>query len=568
MQAPSEAREKSPRNSRVKIRLGKEEIDVPYGTSVGEVLNTHGDVESDRLLAAVADHRCVDLDYPLWANGEVRPITYAMREGVLVYRRTASLILLEAARRLWGPVDISIGQALSNGYVYEVHREGEKQFPREAHAELEAEMWRLVTEDLRLRTEVVKLGEAKRLFAARGHENTLRLLKSWWEPNVTLVYCGEFCDIHHYPVAPRTGLIGTFELDYDPRGVLLRFPTRSRPSEVPAFKDSPKLRQVYVETRRWLRLLEVGTVGQLNELILSGQIGELLRIAEGLHEKKIAQIADQICGTDKPVRLVAIAGPSASGKTTFSKRLSLQLRVNGVRPVALSTDNFYVDRVDTPKDAQGNLDFEALEAIDLPLFNDVLARLLAGEEVETPRFDFTTGTRRPRDRWKRMRLAEDQVLVIEGIHGLNPRLTESITEDRKFRVYVSALTQLCIDDHNRIFTSDTRLLRRIVRDRMFRNYSAAETITNWPSVRRGEQRWIFPFQEAADVMFNSALVYEHAILKLYAERFLLEVPDDHPAFVTAYRMLRFISSFVPVFDEDIPQTSLLREFIGGSYFSY
>jgi uridine kinase len=558
------------RNARVQVRLGEREIDVAVGTPVGDVLAEHADVESGPLLAAMVDHRCVDTDFPLVAATTIQPVTYAMREGVLVYRRTASLVLLEAARRLWGDrAHLSVGQSLSNGYVYEVHLDGEDGLSEGAYAALEAEMWRLIGQDLPLRREQVSLAEAKRLFAGNGNLNRLRLLKAGWAPQVELVYCGEFVDIHHYPVAARTGMVGVLELDYHPpKGVLLRFPRRQSPDEVPPFEDSPKLRQVYSETRTWLRLLDVSTVGQLNALTLSGQIGELLRIAEGLHEKKIAQIADQICQADRSVRVVAVAGPSASGKTTFSKRLSLQLRVNGVRPVALSTDNFYVDREATPRDENGDYDFEALEAIDLPLFNEVLARLLAGEEVETPRFDFTTGKRRPRERWSKMRLAEDQVLVIEGIHGLNPRLTEAVEEQRKFRVYVSALTQLCIDDHNRIFTSDTRFLRRIVRDRMFRGYSAEQTIEVWPRVRRGEQRWIFPYQEAADVMFNSALVYEHAVLRLYAERFLLEVSDDTPAYASAYRLLRFLSHFVPVFDEHIPQTSLLREFTGGSYFSY
>jgi uridine kinase len=487
-------------------------------------------------------------------------------------------------RRLFGKVEVTIGQALSNGYFYEIRvaKNGdphpmtgaaylpasERGFSEQNCEQLEKTMCEIIAENLSLKTEVVSLSHAKRKFEEAGDENKLALLKTWWEPYVTLVYCGEFCDIHHYPVAPSTGYVAHFALDHWPRGVLLRFPQRREPTKVPPFENSPKLTSVYTETREWLRLLGVYTVGQLNALTLSGKAGELVRIAEGLHEKKIAQIADMIAHAKNPPRLVLIAGPSASGKTTFSKRLSLQLRVNGIQPVALSTDNFYVNRLDTPRDEAGNLDFEALEAIDLPFFNEVLAKLLAGEEVKTPRFDFTTGTRRPREKWVRMKLEPQQVLLVEGIHGLNPRLTESVADEHKFRVYVSALTQLCVDDHNRIFTSDTRLLRRIVRDRMFRGYTAQQTITNWPSVRRGEQQWIFPYQEGANVMFNSAMPYEHGVLRLFAERFLLEVPEDDRSFVTAYRLLRFIEHFVPLFDESIPQTSLLREFIGGSYFDY
>jgi uridine kinase len=242
--------------------------------------------------------------------------------------------------------------------------------------------------------------------------------------------------------------------------------------------------------------------------------------------------------------------------------------VNGVTPVALSTDSFYVDRVDTPLDDEGHYDFESIDAIDLPLFNQTLTKLLAGEQVLTPRYDFPRGRRKPRDDWRPLQLLPGQVLLIEGIHGLNPRLTERLPDTVKFRIYINALTQLCIDEHNRIFTSDTRLLRRIVRDRLFRGYSAQETIANWPRVRRGEMRWIYPFQEAADVMFNSSLVYEHAVLRLYAERFLLEVPEDDEAFVNAHRLLRFVEYFVPMFDESTPETSIIREFVGGSFFNY
>ena len=575
--------------SHINARFNGYQSQVKYGTTVGdalaEIADDHPDaVPSSTILAAIVHHRCVDLSYPLMADAEIVPVTYEMREGVLVYRRTASLILLEAVRELWGSVEVTIGQALNNGYFWEIplHKPAKaegavrngsngglaSQFLPEHRDALDAKMREIVARDLPLYTELVILSEAKRLFAALGDTHKLLLLKTWWEPHVALVYCGESVDIHNYPMASSTGAIKHFALDYEPGGVVLRFPQRRQPQTLPPYQASPKLKQIYTETRQWLRLLGVNTVGQLNELTLGGGVGELIHIAEGLHEKKIAQIADHVCRKDNPVRLVLIAGPSASGKTTFSKRLSLQLRVNGVRPVALSTDNFYVNRVDTPKDRRGEYDFEALEAIDLPLFNEVLAGLLAGERVRTPRFDFNSGERRGPERWPELQLADDQVLIVEGIHGLNPRLTESVTDQQKFRVYVSALTQLSIDDHNRIFTSDTRLLRRIVRDRRYRGYSAAQTIATWPSVRRGEQRWIFPYQEDADALFNSALVYEHSVLRLYAERFLLEVPEDHPSFVTAYRLLRFIEQFVPLFDETIPHTSLLREFIGGSDFSY
>jgi uridine kinase len=549
----------------VEIRLGERSYSVPYGTPVGEVLAVYGPAEP-LTLAAIVHNRCVDLSFPLTAGAEVRAVHYGMREGVLVYRRAASLILLEAARQLFGPAAASIGQSMGNGHLWEIRPQ--RAFAAEQAAPLEERMRELVARDLPLRTELVMLAEAKRIFSAAGEEDKLRLLKTWWESHVTLVYCGEFCDIHHYPVAPRTGLVRHFELLPRPSGVLLRFPTRQRPDLIAPLEERPKLRQVYSERRDWLELLGVSSVGQLNELTLKGQAGELIRIAEGLHEKKIAQIADHICHQAQPARLVLIAGPSSSGKTTFAARLSLQLRINGAQAVGLSTDNFYVNRGATPLDEHGEPDFEALDAIDLELFNRVLTQLLAGKEVLTPRYDFVRGRRRPKSQWRPLRLAPGQVLLVEGIHGLNPRLTAAVEEQHKFRIYTNAMTQLSLDDHNRIFTSDTRLLRRIVRDRLFRGYSAQQTIAAWARVRRGEQRWIFPFQEAADVIFNSELVYEHAVLRLYAERYLLEVPEEHPSFVDAYRLLRFVEYFVPMFDETIPETSLLREFIGGSYFQY
>jgi uridine kinase len=549
------------------ILLGRE-VQVTSGTPVGEILRAvlKPPKPGRPVLAAIVQNRCVDLDFPVSAPTEIIPVDYSTREGVLVYRRTASLILLEAARRLHPRVRVSVGQAMGNGYFYNVRTPSP--ITAEEVSKLDATMREIIAADLPISLETRGIDEARGLFRSLGFEDKLRLLKTWWEPFVPLVRLGEFWDIHHSPVAPSTGYIRTFELRPYAHGLVLRFAPRHRPDYMRPFEDTPKLFRTYKETRQWNEILGVETVGRLNELTIRGDAGDLIRIAEGLHEKKITEIADQIQRAKDRIRLVLVAGPSASGKTTFSKRLSLQLVVNGLRPVALSTDNFYVDRPDTPKDADGKYDFEAIEAIDLALFNEVLSGLLKGERVQTPRFDFTTGLRRPRDKWPEMQLEPGQVLVVEGIHGLNDRLTQAVADEHKFRVYVSALTQLCVDDHNRIFTSDTRFLRRIVRDRRFRGYTAASTIESWPSVRRGEQQNIFPYQERADVMFNSALVYEQALLRLYAERYLLEVPQDHASFLQAYRLLKFMQLFVPIFDEQVPQISILREFIGGSAFKY
>lgn len=551
---------------KVEVTINGTSLSVEYGTSAGELIREHGVVGEQPVLAAMVNHRCVDLTHPICAKTEIKPVDYTTREGVLVHRRTVSLLLLEAARRLFPGVRVSIGQALGNGYFYNIHL-GEPLTPDHVR-QLESKMRGFVDADMPLSTETVSIAEAREQFENLGLHDKLRLLRTYWEPFVTLVRCGSFCDVHRYPVAPSAGRVASFDLVHYPPGLILRFPARGRPRPIGKYRDTPKLFQVYQETRDWNRIAGVEDVGQLNDLIIRGDAADVIRVSEGLHEKKTAEIADRITHSPHPIKLILIAGPSASGKTTFAKRLSLQLRVNGVRPVALSMDNFYVDRVDTPKDADGNYDFEAIEAIDLPLFNEVLASLLAGERVLTPKFDFPSGTRVPVDKWSPMQLERGQVLLVEGIHGLNDRLTESVAAETKYKVYVSALTQLCIDDHNRIFTSDSRLLRRIVRDRMYRGYPAAVTIENWPLVRRGELRNIFPFQEKADVMFNSALVYEQAVLRLYAERFLMEVPQDRPSFSTAYRLLKFVQNFAPIFEPSVPQISLLREFVGGSGFKY
>jgi uridine kinase len=550
----------------VRVQVNGGFVEVPYGAPVGAVLQDFPVVAGLTVLAAMVHHRCVDLTHPICAPTDVRPVTYAHREGVLVYRRSVSLLLLEAAREVFPGARVSIGQALGNGYFYRVHM-GEA-FTAGHVAMLEARMRQMVEQDVPLTTETVSIAEARAEFERLGLKDKLRLMKTHWEPFVTLVRCGQFCDIHRYPVVPSAKHLPSFQIEHYPPGLVLRFPPRGHLAAMEPFHDTPKLFQVYQETREWNRIAGVEDVGQLNDLIIRGEAAEVIRVSEGLHEKKTAEIADRITHGKQPIRLVLIAGPSASGKTTFAKRLSLQLRVNGIRPVALSMDNFYVNRVDTPRGDDGEYDFEAIEAIDLALFNEVLAKLLAGERVMTPKFDFPSGTRVALDRWSPMQLEPGQVLMVEGIHGLNDRLTESVPPESKFKVYVSALTQLCIDDHNRIFTSDSRFLRRIVRDRMFRGYPAAVTIDSWPRVRRGELRNIFPYQERADVMFNSALVYEQAVLRLFAERFLLEVPQDHPSFSAAYRLLKFVQNFAPIFETSVPQISLLREFIGGSGFKY
>jgi len=520
----------------------------------------------DTVLAALVNRRQVMLDFPLRGRVELELVRFGHREGESVYKRSVSLMLCEACFELFPDARLVIGQSLGNCYHYQLR--GEYPELQDMARALDGRMRELHRERRQFQRRTVTVEQVEDHFRRLGLDDKLELLSTRRSSTVHTITCGDFVDIAHGPYAPHTGCLPTFGVMPHEDGLVLRFPRRKDRDQLPAFTPRALLFRTYVETRSWQELLGIQHVGQLNRLCLDGGIRRILRIAEGFHEKKIAQIADDILSRRDAVRLITIAGPSSSGKTTFAKRLGIQLRVNGIVPVAVSLDNYYVDRDRTPVGDDGRPDFEALEAIDLPLFHQHLNELLAGKEVLTPEYDFVTGMRKPKKRWLPMRLEDRQVLVIEGIHGLNERLTATVSRGRTYRIFISALSQLAIDDHNRIFTSDARLIRRIVRDQLFRGFNAERTLSLWERVRGGEGRWIFPFQEGADVMFNSALVYEPAVLKTYAERFLLRVPRTSHAYPEAYRLLKFLSLFVPIFPDEVPHTSILREFIGGSTFSY
>ena len=549
----------------VEVTFAGEVHRVPVGTRVDDVLRSLLGEIPDTVLAALVNRRQVMLDFPLRGRVVLDLVTYGSRAAEHVYKRSVSLMLYEARWRCYPEARLIIGQSLGNSYHFQVR--GATVPLEEMAARLEAAMRELVAERRTFRRRTVTLEEVEDHFARWRMDDKLALLRTRRSSTVHTVTCGEFVDVAHGPFAPHTGCLPTFAVLPYGDGLLLRFPRRSNRDDLPDFRPKDLLFTTCLETRRWEEILGTHHVGQLNRLAANGTISSIVRVAEGFQEKKIAQIADAIAGRTERVRLVTIAGPSSSGKTTFIKRLAVQLRVNGIEPVALSLDNYYVDRERTPRGEDGEPDFESIDALDLALFNESLAGLLAGREVRTPHYDFLSGQRRE-DKWSPMRLEPNQVLLIEGIHGLNDRLTEAVSRDHVYRIYISALSQLAIDDHNRIFTSDARLIRRIVRDRKYRGFSAERTLELWEKVRSGEGRWIFPFQEQADVMFNSALVYEPAVLRIYAERFLLQVPRDSPAYTEAYRLLKFLSLFVPVFPDEVPHTSILREFIGGSAFHY
>lgn len=512
------------------------------------------------VLAARLDTLVVDLATPVLRKCRVEAVTYGTKEGNEVYRRTLTFLLFVAARRAFPRGHLVIGHSLSGGYYYDLEGEAPGGILR-----LAEELGDLILRDLPIEKVHFGISEAIDYFEGAGRLDKVRLLQRAGKANVEAYRLEGICDIPFGPLAPATGATPHFSLVPYPPGFVLRFPEKKDMTRMSPPSEQTRLFAVYHESKRWCRILGVENVGDLNEVIAAGGLRELIQVAEALHEKKIAQLSDSVAASPE-VRLIQIAGPSSSGKTTFSKRLSVHLRVAGLAPHPLSLDNYFVDREKTPLDKDGHFDFEALGALDLDLLNEQLMRLLAGEEVGIPRYDFKSGRRI--ENAQKMRLDKDAILVLEGIHGLNEELTKRIPHERKRKIYVSALTQLTIDDSNRIPTTDTRLLRRIVRDRKYRGYRAIETIRRWPSVIRGEAKNIFPFQETADWMFNTALLYEMAVLKLHARRALEEVSPEETEAQEAHRLLDFLDLFLEVDGDAVPPTSILREFIGGSSFHY
>lgn len=518
------------------------------------------------VLGAIVNGRLRALDHVLVSNCIVNTVEFGMKDGTAIYIRTAILLLCEAVREIDPSLNPVVGQSLAGGYSFTLRRDGVllETIDPGLIRRVKKSMLRFVAEDRAVVVRRVAVEEALLYFREIQAWDKVKLLETTRRAEVQWASVGHFRDLVTGPLALSAGVIREFDLIPYATEMVLRFPGRDFRLR-PAPKLPTRLYTAYREARRWNDELGISNIGQLNEAVIRGHVGEVIRVAEGFHEKKVAAIADEIA-MRKGCRLVLVAGPSSSGKTTFTKRLCVQLRVLGLRPIAISMDNYYVNRLDTPKHPDGSYNFESLEALDVAHFNAQVQALIRGEHAETPRYSFTKGMRV--EETIPMELGPRDILITEGIHCLNPRLTEGIPKRKKFSIYVSALTQLSIDDHSRIFTSDVRMLRRLVRDRMFRNYTAEETLRGWPSVRAGENRYIFPFQEYADTMFNSALVYEPAVIRTYAERFLLEVPLDSPAMSETYRLLRFLHLLVPLFPQEVPQNSLLREFIGGSSFNY
>ena len=535
-------------------------FEAPIGTVLEQYIKVALDGSSVPFIAALVNGELRELTYRVQSDARATPIFLSDSDGVRIYRRSLSFLLMTIVRELFPEAQIFVDYTLPFGGFF-CRVQGREPFSAEELAQIEARMREIVVEDAPITRERVPLDEAIQMFHARGEEEKVKLLAHRRKDYLTLYTLRGLRDYFHGYMVPSTGYLRYFALHSWPPGFVIQYPRRHRPTELLPVRDYPQLMAIFREYGEWLRLLGVDSVSGLNEAITSGRIREIILVSEALHEQRIAQIADLITRYHSEVRLVLIAGPSASGKTTFSKRLSVQLLAHGIHPFPLALDNYFVDREKTPRDESGNYDFEVLEALDVSLFNQHLLALMRGEKVPVPHFNFNTGRR---EEGETVQLSPDYIIIVEGIHGMNPRLAAAVPRERTFRIFVSALTQLNIDRHNRVPTTNTRLVRRIVRDAIYRGYTAEETLNRWESVRRGEKRHIFPYQEHADVMFNSALVYELAALKPLAEPLLLQVEHSSPRRVEAKRLLTFLKWFQPCVPDLIPDNSILREFIGGS----
>ena len=541
-------------------------IPCPSQTLVGELLHEPLDPATGlHYVGALVNNELVTFGYTLDVDSSVRFVTMASPGGMQIYVRSLSFLLAKAVKDLHPRARFSVEHALGPGLYCEFEIDGVRGISAEQAAALEAHMRELVAADRPILRQRISYTAAIEQFTQNGQDDKVSLLRFTNTPKIVTYVCENFSDLATGPMTRSTGPLQFFRIVPYETGFVLQMPTCDTAPRVPDFAPIRVLTETFKEYNRWGRILGVNTVGRLNEIIAANEIRDFVKVAEALHEKKIAAIADQIASA-KSVKWVLIAGPSSSGKTTFAKRLAIQLRVNGLRPVTLGTDDYFVDREHTPRTPAGEYDFEHLQAVDVPVLNRDLADLDAGREIQLPTFDFLSGTRSYKG--KKLRLDEDQVVVLEGIHSLNPALTPAIPDDRKFLIYISALTQLNLDNNNRIPTTDNRLLRRLVRDHRYRGHSAAKTLEMWPNVGRGERTWIFPFQEESDAVFNSALDYELAILSVLARPLLSEIKPHQSVYAEARRMLEFLSHFLPLSTDVPPPTSIIREFVGGSDFEY
>ena len=564
----------------VKCRNNGETLEVAVGTTLQEAYSLSGLQMEYGPICAKVNNKVEGMHYRLYKNKNVEFLDLHNPSGQRTYTRTLFFILCKAAHDLWPNCRVVIDIPVSNGYYVDLTKDKTLAKKQRAMGEDPANGQEITPDDVReLQQRMQKIIDAKldihrfeastedaiKMFREMGTHSKVKLLENSGRLYTTYYDIDGYKDYYYGTLLTNTSEVSLFGLDYYYNGILLRIPSREDPSKLGAFVRQDKMFDIFQEHHQWQEILGIRTVGDLNKAISQGHANRLIQISEALQEKKIAEIADQIARR-KGVRMVLIAGPSSSGKTTTCKRLSVQLAVNGLYPIGISLDDYFLDRDKTPRDENGDFDFEHLHALDLPLLNQQMNALMAGEEVELPRYNFQKGMSEKSGR--KLKLKGNEVLVVEGIHALNPELTSEIPDNQIFRVYASALTTILLDSHNYIPTTDNRLLRRIIRDNKYRGVSAQETIRRWPSVRKGENRWIFPYQENADAMFNTAMLFELAVIKQQAAPLLEQVYENCDEFTEAYRLKKFLQYIKPIPEDQIPPTSLLREFLGGSSFDY
>ena len=547
----------------IRCKNNKKTQEVPIGSTLSDIYKEINLQIPYGPVSAKVNNKVEGLHYRVYHNKDVEFLNLLTPSGIRTYTRSLFMVLCKAVHDLYTGSQVVIDIPVSNGYYCNL------QLGHEITAEdvdrIRTRMQEIVDAKMPIQRYETTTEEAVKMFTELGDTQKAKLLRSSGSLYCVYYVLDDYKDYYYGSMLTNTSQLHLFGLEPYFDGVLLRIPSAQDPSKLGELIRQDKMFEVFKEHHRWQSILGIKTVGDFNEAVKNGLSTDLINVSEALQEKKISQIADKIAG-QKEIKVVLIAGPSSSGKTTFCKRLSVQLLASGIKPVQISLDDYFVNREDTPKDENGELDYESIYALNIPLINEQFNALFRGEEVELPKYNFQTGMSEKSG--KKLHLGENNILLVEGIHALNPALTEQIADDKKFKIYASALTTILLDDHNYIPTTDNRLLRRIVRDYKYRGCSAQETIHRWPSVRAGENKWIFPYQEQADVMFNTALLFELAVIKPQAEEVLEQVPENCEEYAEAYRLRKFLKYFAPLPFRNLPPTSLLREFLGGSSFKY
>ena len=547
----------------IRCKNNKKTQEVPIGSTLSDIYKEINLQMPYGPVSAKVNNKVEGLHYRVYHNKDVEFLDLLTPSGIRTYTRSLFLVLCKAVHDLYPTSSVVIDIPVSNGYYCNLKLGHE--ITTEDVDRIRTRMQEIIDAKMPIQRYETTTEEAVKMFTELGDIQKAKLLKSSGSLYCVYYVLDDYKDYYYGSMLTNTSQLHLFGLEPYFDGVLLRIPSTQDPSKLGELIRQDKMFEVFKEHHRWQSILGIKTVGDFNEAVKNGLATDLINVSEALQEKKISQIADTIAG-QKEIKVVLIAGPSSSGKTTFCKRLSVQLLASGVKPVQISLDDYFVNRTETPKDENGELDYESIYALNIPLINEQFNALFRGEEVELPKYNFQTGMSEKSG--KKLHLGENNILLVEGIHALNPALTEQIADDKKFKIYASALTTILLDDHNYIPTTDNRLLRRIVRDYKYRGCSAQETIHRWPSVRAGENKWIFPYQEQADVMFNTALLFELAVIKPQAEEVLEQVPENCEEYAEAYRLRKFLKYFAPLPFRNLPPTSLLREFLGGSSFKY